>query len=68
MIAAFGYQFVHLGQFPAELHELFAQGFEPRVSADYGPDSVDPTVASEMVANARRFLESVTELLQRPSE
>ena len=66
--AAFGYQFVHLGQFPAELHEFFSQGFEPRVSADYGPDSVHPTVASEMVANARRFLESVTELLQRPSE
>jgi uncharacterized protein (UPF0332 family)/predicted nucleotidyltransferase len=63
VIAAFGYQFVHMGQFPAELHASFAEGFEPRVSADYGPDSVDSSVAREMVSNAGRFLEAVTDQL-----
>ena len=65
VIAAFGYQFAHMGQFPAELHASFAEGFEPRVSADYGPDSVDPSVAREMVSNAGRFLEAVTDLLRK---
>ena len=63
VIAAFGYQFVHLGQFPAELHALFAKGFEPRISADYGPDTVDPSVAREMVANAEQFLAGVISAL-----
>ena len=63
VIAAFGYQFVHMGQFPAELHASFAEGFEPRVSTDYGPDSVDSSVAREMVSNAGRFLEAVTDQL-----
>ena len=65
VIAAFGFQFVRTGQFPSELHQMFAQSFEPRVSADYGPDSIDPPVAREMVSNAGRFLEAVTDLLRK---
>ncbi len=65
VIAAFGYQFVHMGEFPPELHALLAQAFEPRVEADYGQESVEPSVAREMVSNARLFLEAVREALSR---
>jgi len=65
--AAFGLHFVHLGDFPAELHAAFAQGFEPRVSADYGTETVNPSVAREMVASAEHFLAAVMATLGKES-
>ena len=68
VIAAFGYQFVYMGDFPSDLHALLANAFKPRTAADYGEDSVEPSVAHEMVSNARLFLEAVTELLRRQAD
>ena len=50
-------------QFPAELHTAFAEGLESGINADFGMDSVEPSVALEMISNAGRFLQAERTML-----
>jgi uncharacterized protein (UPF0332 family) len=65
VIAAYGKHFAKTKELDPKYHRWLRDGFEKRISGDYGVDSgIDKDVATDMINQARDFLETAQEYLK----
>lgn len=65
VIAAYGKHFAKTKELDPKYHRWLRDGFEKRISGDYGVDSgIDEDVATDMINQAREFLEAAQEYLK----
>jgi uncharacterized protein (UPF0332 family) len=66
VIAAYGKYFAKTKEIDPKYHRWLRDGFEKRISGDYGVDTeIDEDVAADMINQAREFLETAQEYLKR---
>lgn len=66
VIAAYGKHFAKTKELNPKYHRWLRDGFEKRISGDYGVDiQIEEDVATEMINQAREFLEAAQEYLKK---
>jgi uncharacterized protein (UPF0332 family) len=66
VIAAYGKHFAKTRELDPKYHRWLRDGFEKRISGDYGVDTeIEEAVAIEMINQARDFLEAAHKYLAR---
>ena len=66
VIAAYGKHFAKTKELNPEYHRWLRDGFEKRISGDYGVDTqIEEDVATDMINQAREFLEAAQEYLKK---
>ena len=66
VIAAYGKHFAKTKELDPKYHRWLRDGFEKRISGDYGVDTqIEEDVATEMINQAREFLEAAHEYLRK---
>jgi uncharacterized protein (UPF0332 family) len=66
VIAAYGKHFAKTRELDPKYHRWLRDGFEKRISGDYGVDiEIEETIATEMINQARDFLGAVHKYLER---
>jgi len=64
VIAAYGRHLAKTKQLDPKYHRWLRDGFEKRISGDYGVDTgIEEDVATDMINQAREFLEAAQEYL-----
>jgi uncharacterized protein (UPF0332 family) len=64
VIAAYGKHFAKTKQLDPKYHRWLRDGFEKRISGDYGVDTgIEEDVATDMINQARDFLEAAQKYL-----
>lgn len=67
VIAAYGKNFSKTKLLDQKFHRWLRDGFEKRISGDYGVDTgIEQDVASNMINQAREFLQAAQEYLHKP--
>jgi uncharacterized protein (UPF0332 family) len=65
VIAAYGKHFAKTKELAPKYHRWLRDGFEKRISGDYGVDTeIDEDVAADMINQAREFLEAAQKYLK----
>ena len=65
VIAAYGKHFAKTKELDPKYHRWLRDGFEKRISGDYGVDSgIGEDIATDMINQARDFLETAQEYLK----
>ena len=65
VIAAYGKHFAKTKELDPKYHRWLRNGFEKRISGDYGVDSgIGEDIATDMINQAREFLEAAQEYLK----
>ena len=65
VIAAYGKHFAKTKELDPKYHRWLRDGFEKRISGDYGVDSgIGGDIATDMINQARDFLETAQEYLK----
>lgn len=65
VIAAYGKHFAKTKELDPKYHRWLRDGFEKRISGDYGVDTgIDEDLATDMINQAREFLEAAQEYLK----
>lgn len=65
VIAAYGKHFAKTKELDPRYHRWLRDGFEKRISGDYGVDSgIGEDIATDMINQARDFLETAQEYLK----
>lgn len=65
VIAAYGKHFAKTKELDPKYHRWLRDGFEKRISGDYGVDTdIEEGVAVEMISQARDFLETAQKYLK----
>jgi uncharacterized protein (UPF0332 family) len=66
VIAAYGKHFAKTKELDPKYHRWLRDGFDKRISGDYGVDTdIEEAVVTEMVNQAREFLEAAYKYLER---
>ena len=66
VIAAYGKHFAKTKELDPKYHRWLRDGFEKRISGDYGVDSgIGEDIAMDMINQARDFLETAQEYLKQ---
>lgn len=66
VIAAYGKHFAKTKELNPKYHRWLRDGFEKRISGDYGVDTqIEEDVATDMINQAREFLEAAQEYLKK---
>jgi uncharacterized protein (UPF0332 family) len=65
VIAAYGKNFAKTKALDSKYHRWLRDGFDKRISGDYGVDTgIEDDIAANMINQAREFLEAAQEYLQ----
>lgn len=66
VIAAYGKHFAKTKQLDPKFHRWLRDGFETRISGDYGVDTgIEEEIASNMINQAREFLQAAKTYLEK---
>lgn len=69
VIAAYGKNFAKTKALDPKYHRWLRDGFEKRISGDYGVDTgIENDIASDMINQAREFLEAAQKYLQTSAD
>ena len=69
VIAAYGKNFAKTKALDPKFHRWLRDGFDKRISGDYGVDTgIEDDIAANMINQAREFLEAAQEYLQNPAD
>ena len=66
VIAAYGKHFAKTQELDPKFHRWLRDGFEKRISGDYGVDTgIEESIAADLINQAREFLEAAEVYLQK---
>ena len=69
VIAAYGKNFAKTKALDPKFHRWLRDGFDKRISGDYGVDTgIEDDIAANMINQAREFLEAAQEYLQNSAD
>ncbi len=69
VIAAYGKHFAKTKQLDPKFHRWLRDGFETRITGDYGVDTgIEEEVAVNMINQAREFLEAARKYLEKQGQ
>ena len=69
VIAAYGKHFAKTKQLDSKFHRWLRDGFETRITGDYGVDTgIEEEIAAKMINQAREFLEAARIYLEKQNQ
>jgi uncharacterized protein (UPF0332 family) len=69
VIAAYGKHFAKTKQLDPKFHRWLRDGFETRITGDYGVDTgIEQEIAAKMINQAREFLEAARIYLEKQNQ